>query len=272
MGIAVVRRPAVSGYFYPADAEELRRQVDGVLRADASPAAAQAVVVPHGSLRHAGRIAGAALARVAIPRRCIIIGPSHTGHGLSWSVMMHGAYRTPLGEVPIDAACMTALRARCPFLEPDRSAQAGEHAIEVLLPFLQRCAPADLAIAPLIAASEHFEECHRLAEALAQVVRMQEEPVLLIASTDLSHYEPRERAAAQDHALIEAIRSLDTDRLLGLVRDQGIRMCGVGATICVLEAAKALGARRGTLAAYGTSAEAGGDPDSVIGYAGICID
>ena len=185
--------------------------------------------------------------------------------------MTQGAYRTPLGEVPIDESCAVALRTRCSFLAQDDSAQMGEHAIEVLLPFLQRRAPDDLSIVPLITSSEDVEECHRVAVALAQVVRMQEEPVLLIASTDLSHYEPLERAAVQDHSLIEAIRSLETDRLLNLMRDQGIRMCGVGAVICVLEAAKALGAQGGTLAAYGTSADAGGDPHSTIGYAGMVI-
>ena len=272
MTVPSIRRPAVAGYYYPENPDELRRQVDGFLQAvDASPAPAQAVVVPHGSVRHAGRIVGAALAQVAMPRRCIIMGPSHTGHWLPWSLMAQGAYRTPLGEVPIDEACAAALHTRCSFLTQDSSAQMGEHAIEVLLPFLQRRARAELAIVPLIASSEDVEECHRVAEALAQVVRMQEEPVLLLASTDLSHYEPLERAAVQDHSLIEAIQALETNRLLGLVRDQGIRMCGVGAAICVLEAAKILGADRGTLVAYGTSADAGGDPHSVIGYAGIIV-
>ena len=106
---------------------------------------------------------------------------------------------------------------------------------------------------------------------LAQVIRRQEEPVLLIASSDLSHYEPRARVAQQDRHVIEAICALDEERLAREASQGALRMCGDGAVACVLTAARALGASRGTLIRYGTSADAGGDPDSAIGYAGIII-
>ena len=185
--------------------------------------------------------------------------------------MEGGAYRTPLGEVPIDVPGAEALRARCPFLEGDAWAQQGEHAIEVVLPFLQRLAPPDLAIVPIITGSRDEEEFKSLSEALAQVVRMQEEPVLLIASTDLSHYEPRERGAAHDRALLEAVRTLEGKALLRCVREQGIVMCGDGAAAAVLDAARTLGGSSATVVRYGTSAEAGGDPGSTTGYAGVVI-
>ena len=267
----VIRRPAVAGYYYPAEPLALARAVDEFARGDGPPQSAIGVVVPHGSYRHAGRILGQTLARVAIPRRCILLGPTHTGSWMPWSLMEAGAYRTPLGDVPIDERCAAALRARCPFLSPDAWAQRGEHAIEVVLPFLQRLGPRDLAIVPIVMGAEDRAECAQLATALAQVVRLQEEPVLLIASSDLSHYEPQARGAEQDHVLLEAMEHLETFAFLRRVHEEGVLMCGSGAVACVLDAAKALEARQARLSGYGTSAEAGGDPHSVIGYAGLII-
>ena len=269
----LIRRPAVAGYYYPAEPAALRQAIDAVTATSAPPGLARATVVPHGSYRHAGRVAGAAWSRVAIPRRCIILGPSHTESWMPWSLMERGAYRTPLGDVPIDEACADALRARAPFLEPDAWTQRGEHAIEVIVPFLQQLGPPDLAIAPIVmGATADPDEIAALATAIAQVVRMHEERVLLVASSDLSHYEPLTVGMRQDRELIAAISRLDGRALIDRVREEGIRMCGAHAVACVLEAARALGSSEASLAAYGTSAEAGGDPSSVIGYAGLIIE
>ena len=267
-----IRRPVVAGYFYPADPAALDEALDAMLGgspAEASPA--HALIVPHGSFRHAGAVAAAAWAAVRIPRRVILLGPSHTLSWMPWSIMESGAYRTPLGEVPIDEQGAAALRARCPFLAADAWAQQGEHAIEVVLPFLQRLGPADLSIVPVITGSNDREELSALSTALTQIVRMQEEPVLLVASTDLSHYEPEARSRELDAALLEAIRTLDGDALLRCARERQITMCGDGAAACVLDAARALGAVSARVARYGTSADAGGDPGSTTGYAGIVI-
>ena len=269
---ARIRRPVVAGYFYPADPAALNEALDAVLGgAQAAPAPAHALIVPHGSFRHAGTVAAAAWAAARIPRRVILLGPSHTGSWMPWSVMESGAYRTPLGDIPIDEQGAAALRARCPFLAADAWAQQGEHAIEVVLPFLQRLGPPDLAIVPVITGSGDREELSQLSTALTQVVRMQEEPVLLVASTDLSHYEPAARGAEMDRALLNAMRTLDGRILLDCVHERSIVMCGDGAAACVLDAARALGAASARVARYGTSADAGGDPGSTIGYAGVVI-
>ncbi|MBI1992408.1 MAG: AmmeMemoRadiSam system protein B [Candidatus Omnitrophica bacterium] len=267
----VVRRPAVAGYYYPADPVTLKEEIDACTATRRDPRAAFGALLPHGSFRHCGDILGATLSHVSIPRRCIVLGPSHTGSLIPWRLLVEGAYRTPLGDVPIDEACAQSLRERCPFLEDDPQAQQGEHAVEVLLPFLQRLGPEDLTVVPIVGGSERSEELQRVAEALAQVVRMQEEPVLLLASSDLSHYARREQASEQDHAVIDAICDMDDARLTHEIRRGPTRMCGYGAAACMLGAARALGARHGTLVSYGTSADAGGDPHSVIGYAGIVI-
>lgn len=271
MMTGAVRRPAVAGYFYPSDPSALAEQIDAHTRSDSPAMRAHALIVPHGSYRQAGDVIGRTFARVVIPRRCILLGPSHTGSWMPWSIMARGAYRTPLGDVVIDQRCADALRSRCAFLETDGWGQVGEHAIEVLLPFLQWRGPSDLAVVPIIMGSEHPEELSQLAQALMQVIRMQEEPVLLLASSDLSHYEPQARGSAQDRLVLERIGALDGPALMRIVEEESIRMCGVGAVACVLEASKRLGARRAIITSYGTSAEAGGDPCSVIGYAGVVI-
>ena len=272
MGVPMVRRPAVAGYFYPSDPTQLREQVDRFAKSDGTRVQARAVIVPHGSYRHSGAIAGAAFGRAVIPRRCIMIGPSHTGSWMPWSIVTGGAYRTPLGEVPIDAACAEALCARCSFLAADAWSQRGEHAIEVQLPFLQRLGPPDLSIVPIVTSADDAGEFVQLAQAIAQVVRMQEEPVLLVASSDLSHYEPQTRGADQDRALLEAIQAMDGASLVRLVQNDRVLVCGYGAVACVLDASRRLGAGTAQLVRYGTTADAGGDPNSVIGYASLLIE
>lgn len=184
---------------------------------------------------------------------------------------MDGAYRTPIGEIPIDAACAEALRRYCPFLSPDETWQRGEHAIEVVLPFLQRLAPTDLSIVPVIISCEDAAQWAQFSDALARVILMQEEPVLVIVSSDLSHYLPAPQTAARDRFLIEAIRTLEVAAFARAVREQAIAVCGASAIACWLGTMTRLGATVATLVAYGTSVETGGDPHSAIGYAGLTV-
>ena len=269
--VQMVRRPAVAGYFYPADPAALRERVDRLTQTSEMRHPAHAVIVPHGSYRHAGAIAGAVYGQVTIPRRCILLGPSHTGTWMPWSLMMAGAYRTPLGDVPIDEACAHALQVRCPFLEADAWSQRGEHAIEVQLPFLQRLGPPDLTVVPIVTSSNDPAVLAQLATALAQVMRMQEEPVLLIATSDFSHYERQAVVVERDRALLDTITQLDRVAFSRQVQADGVVMCGDSVVACVLEAARQLGAHKARVIRYGTSADAGGDPDSAIGYAGVII-
>ncbi len=265
-----IRRPAVAGYYYPQQPDLLADAVDGWVNPHVSTPAV-AVIVPHGSYRHSGAITGAVLSRVRVPRRCLIIGPSHIGRATPWSIMVTGAYRTPLGDVPIDQPLAEALQDRCPFLQSDEAAQRGEHAIEVQLPFLQRLAPADLTVVPIIMALGCEQESLQLAEAVAQVVRMVEEPTLLIASSDLSHYESQACGRIHDQAIIERICAMDSRGLVRYVREADVLMCGWGAVACVLDASQRLGVSVTDGVAYGSSDQAGGDPHSVIGYAGFVV-
>lgn len=261
------RRPGVAGFCYPAEPSALRQAARAMGGSRDTVAPAVAVIAPHGSWRQSGRMLGAAFAGVRVPRRCIIIGPSHAGV-MSSRIMCDGAYRTPLGEVPIEARAAEALRARCSFLQTD-DRHAGEHAVEVLLPLLQQVGPADLTVVPVILGSPTWQECALLGQAVAQVVRQQEEPVLLIASADLTHYETDAVVRAQDAVLLAAAAEIDAAGFWRAARGAGGVICGAAPVAVVLDAAKRLGAGRGALAGYATSTEAGGDPHSAIGYAGV---
>ena len=277
-----IRRPAVSGYFYPEDPQVLRQVVGHLLERVSEPSRVQGVVVPHGSLRQSGAVAGAVFGRIAIPRRCVIVAPSHAGSAMRWSLFARGGYRTPLGVVEIDEPFCATLLESCPFLEADPWGHRGEHAIEVILPFLQlaspssidpqaRAGPGALSIVPLVTSSDQPEEVAGVAQALEHAIRAQEEDVLLIASSDLSHYEAVESGREKDQRLIELILSKDGPALMREVQGGLAAMCGSGAVACVLMAATRLGATRTELIRYGTSLEAAGDPNSVTGYAGVTI-
>lgn len=268
---AGIRRPAVAGYFYPAEASVLTALLDEAVGLRPGLRPAHGLLLPHGSLARTQGVIAATLRDVLIPRRCIILGPSHTGSWMPWSLLKEGAYRTPLGDVPIDAPAAEALAVRCPFLEPDAWAQRGEHAVEVLVPWLQRLGPQDLTLVPLIFNAEEPHQLTLLATALAQVVRLLEEPVLLIASSDCSHYLTQLQAQEQDTKIISALCALDSGALTETLEEQKIVMCGWAAAVVLIEATRMLGSTQGQLTAYATSAQAGGDPHSVIGYGGVVI-
>ena len=185
--------------------------------------------------------------------------------------MAEGAYQTPLGDVVVDRALAAELSAACPLLADDRAAHQGEHAIEVVLPFLQWLAPDGLAIVPVVIGSDDPGECGQVAEALASVIGRSPEPVLLIASADLTHYEPRAVVEQKDTAILEAVRHLDVEELDHRLAQEPSVVCGRAIIRTAVGAAARLGATDAQVIRYATSADAGGDPHSAIGYAGILL-
>lgn len=266
-----VRRPAVAGYFYPADREALIRQIEAWTARYPVLSEACAVILPHGPYQRCGKVIGATLSRVRIPQTCVILGASHTDTAMRWSLLAGGAYQTPLGEVPVNESYAAFLKENCSFLEWDASNQRGEHAIEVVLPFLQALRPEHLDVVPIIINADEAEAFRQLARTLHTMIQSAKEPLLLIASSDLSHYEPYERLLLHDRLLLEAIQGLDAEAVVKCVEALKAKMCGYGAVACVLHAAKLLGANQVRLIEYATSRQAGGDPESVIGYAGLTI-
>ncbi len=232
--------------------------------------AAIGCVVPHAGYIYSGHVAGAVFARLDLPQRCIVMCPNHTGMGQPLAIMSRGAWATPLGPVPIDSDLSESLKQRLPLLAEDSDAHRAEHAIEVELPFLQLRKP-DITFVPIALGTGRYEVLEALGNAIAEVVRTQNERVLIIASSDMNHYENDRVTRVKDGKAIEAILALDPRGLFDVVMNEEISMCGFGPTVAMLTAAKQLGATRTELIKYATSGDVSGDRDMVVGYAGIMI-
>jgi len=273
---SAVRTPAVAGRFYPGGADELRREIREYTSGSVESGQISGIgcVAPHAGYIYSGAVAGAVYSRLEIPARCVILCPNHTGKGRPLAVMTSTTWQTPLGDVAADAEMGARLLRRFPALEEDGAAHRGEHAIEVQLPFLQ-ARQAELRIVPITVGTSNFDVLCGLGEALAEVIGEVEEDherkVLIVASSDMNHYESDAVTRVKDRKAIERVLAMDARGLWEVVMNEDITMCGFGPTIVMLTAAKFLGATSATLVKYATSGEVSGDYESVVGYAGIIV-
>ena len=272
-----VRQPAVAGRFYPANAQHLRAEVETytTVRADASAEfepkiRALGCVVPHAGYMYSGHVAGAVFRRLDLPRRAVILCPNHTGVGEPLAILSEGAWHTPLGDVPIDEAMANELKSRMSLLAEDQEAHRYEHALEVQLPFLQVLAPG-FQFVPITVGTSNFDALSALGVVIGSVAAEAGEPVLVIASSDMNHYESDDVTRVKDRRAIDRILALDPRGLYETVHQANISMCGYGPAVVMLTAAKKLGANHAELVRYATSGDVSGDRDMVVGYAGIAV-
>jgi MEMO1 family protein len=270
----MIRQPAVAGTFYPREPRELLARVQQFLdegRAENSTnsiADAVACLVPHAGYVYSGAVAGAVYARIKIPKRVVILGPRHRPGGANFAINSEGAWETPLGRATIDSDLARTLMSACPLLVGNDVAHRREHSLEVQLPFLQALSK-DFQFVPIAIGTLNFDELTELGHALAKVISNSTEPVLIVASSDLNHYESEEITHVKDHKAIDQMLALNPRGLHETVRRKGITMCGCGPAVTALTAALDLGATRAELVRYATSADVLGDRDEVVGYAGI---
>ena len=268
--VSTLRHPAVAGRFYPRDPEDLRAEVQSYLSPPGETVSPLGCVVPHAGYVYSGHVAGAVYARLDLPRRCILICPNHTGMGHPLAIMSIGAWETPLGRMPIDEPLAAALKERFPLLGEDAEAHRAEHGAEVQLPFLQTKNP-ESTFVPIALGTSRYEVLQALGVVIADVVKALAEPVLLIASSDMNHYENDTVTRVKDHKAIERILVMDAKGLYDVVMNEDISMCGFGPTVVMLTAARRLGAIGTELVRYATSGDISGDRDRVVGYAGIIV-
>jgi AmmeMemoRadiSam system protein B len=265
-----VRKPAVAGFFYPASPAEVDADLSALLEEVEPKVAPRALVVPHAGWVYSGRVAGAVYGRVALPRLAVLMGPNHTGLGPVGSIMSRGRWLVPGGAVPVAADLGRELLEASPDLREDLEAHAREHALEVQLPFLRRLRP-DLAFVPITLMRTDLEFCAAVGRAVASVVRAWPEPVLLISSTDLNHYESQEVGTRKDRLAIERILALDPEGLHRTVREHRISMCGIAPTTALLVALREVGGGRAELVRYMTSGDVSGEYRRVVGYCGVIV-
>ena len=268
----MIRLPAVAGRFYPEDPEVLRVAVDSYIAAgrDDKKIQARACLVPHAGYIYSGGVAGEVYRRIAVPSRVILLGPRHYPRGAALAVLSDGAWQTPLGTAPIDRLLAEKIVRAFPQLKEDAVAHSAEHSLEVQLPFLQRAVPC-FGFVPIVIGPAQWETLEALGYALARVIAAEREPVLLVASSDMNHYESDAITRVKDRKAIDQILALDPRKLFDTVRDENISMCGFAAAVVTLIAARDLGATRAELLRYATSGEVNGDMNEVVGYAGLVV-
>jgi len=266
----MLRLPAVAGRFYPSNPAELIALVHKYAKADshANPVRTKACLVPHAGYVYSGHVAGAVFARIALPKRLLILGVRHYPRGEPAAILSSGAWRTPLGDAPIDEALAAALLKACPLLREDSVAHSAEHSLEVQLPFLQVLTPG-FTFVPVALGTVRFEDLVAIGEALARVLEAAKEDVLLLTTSDLNHYEDDATTRVKDHKAIDQLLARDPRGLFDTCRSENISMCGLGPAAAMLTALKALGSRKSELVKYATSADVSRDRDAVVGYAGM---
>jgi MEMO1 family protein len=264
------REAMVAGQFYPGDPDELRETIASFICKPEVLLDAKAIVVPHAGYIYSGAVTGAVFSSVRLPRRIILLGPNHSGRGASLALAPTGTWETPLGAAAIDTKMNRKLIAACPELEEDAAAHRHEHSLEVQIPFLQMLQP-EFTFCAICIRRTNFSILEELGHALARVIDSLKEPVLLVASSDMTHYESKEDAARQDQYAIDRILAVDPVGLYKVVLDKDITMCGFAPAVAVLTACRDAGAASGHLIRYTNSGEASGDYARVVAYAGIAI-
>lgn len=265
----MTRQAVVASQFYPGDPAVLRQTLESLIPAVRDREEALAVVAPHAGYVYSGAVAGETYARVRIPETVVILGPNHHGHGEALALGTSD-WSMPLGPVPVERHLAAAILQRSRVIVDDDMAHRYEHSLEVQVPFLQYLQE-NLKIVPIVVSHVSFDICQEAALDLAAAIREFSGPVLIVASTDMTHYESRASAGSKDRLALERILAMDPRGLYETVIGNRISMCGIIPTTITLLAAMELGARQAELVRYTDSGEVSGDTTQVVGYAGLII-
>jgi len=267
-----IRKPQVAGQFYSSSKSKLKTEVELLLNKQPNRREVIACMMPHAGYMYSGKVAGKVASAIDIKEKIIIMGPNHTGYGEDFGVMTEGVWQMPFGDVSIDKELANAILNKSSYLKEDGLSHAYEHSLEVELPLLQYL-KGDFTIVPITFSPDDLKACKDIGMGIAGCIKELnlEGSVLIIASSDMTHYEPQSSVESKDRQAIEAILELDEDKLWERIHRFNISMCGYAPAITMLVASKSLGAKKSELVAYQTSGDVTGDYSSVVGYAGIII-
>lgn len=295
----MLRKPAVAGLFYDSNPEDLKRNIEECFNHKLGPGRIPELgisrdfekftnknqpnsqniniygsVVPHAGYTYSGPIAAHAYYKIVengYPETFVILCPNHTGLGTGISIFNEGKWNTPLGDVEIDEEFANEMISNSNFIDSDISAHVKEHSCEVHLPFLQYFSN-DFKIVPIVMWMQDMKSSSDIAEAIVKTTKNLKRSISIIASTDLTHYEPKSVAAKKDKFVLDAITDMDEFALLNAVETHKITMCGYGPTISTIKASRGLGAKKGEVLKYATSGDISGDFNSVVGYCSAIFD
>ncbi len=268
----MIRKPIVAGQFYPADPIALKKLIVSFdTKKTTKPQKAISCILPHAGYVYSGKVAAATLKSIEPAQTYIILGPNHTGYGAPCSIVKYGAWSTPFGLINIDTDLASQLLNNSKFLEEDEQAHAYEHSIEVELPLIQTILGPDFTFVPITLATGTDLVYKDISGAIAECVKKNGKKIMIIASSDMTHYEHQKDTTRKDEEAIKAILKLDEKLLLEKIEQFGITMCGYIPAVITIMASKLLGARQAELIDYQTSGDISGDYSSVVGYAGIVM-
>ena len=263
-----IRNPSVAGYFYPGTAAALKAALAKYIDKKAPKVEAVGLLCPHAGYQYSGAVTGAAISRIVFKDTFVIMGPTHSGLGEPFSVMPEGTWRTPLGDVEVDAELAQKIIDLSQYAKADYEAHREEHAVEVQLPFLQYIKP-DVKIVPVILAGASLAIYREIGHAVARAIKETKKSVVILASGDMTHYEPAEKAREKDMKAVESMLALDEAELTQRYNNLHITMCAHGPVTTLIAAAKELGVTGAELVDYRNSGDGTGDYSSVVGYAGV---
>lgn len=265
-----VRESAVAGHFYPGTRAQLLAMLDKFVPEEKKKQA-RAVISPHAGYVYSGQVAGRTFSKVIIPDTVVLLGPNHTGYGAAYSVAGHTKWQTPLGEVGIDKRLAKRLLDESDYLEEDNQAHLQEHSLEVQVPFLQYLNPRVKIVPIALSGPPENPAWSEIGLIIAKTIRESGQEVLIVASSDMTHYEDQASAENKDRYALDAIKALNERLLAKRIEERNISMCGYAAVMISLIASKHLGAATAEVVEYRTSGEVSGDYGQVVGYAGVII-
>jgi len=279
--MAKIRRPTQAGAFYEGDAEALKAQIENCFLKEFGPKKLPAVnksgprrviglVCPHAGYMYSGSVAANAyyeLAQDGKPDTVVVLGPNHTGYGSALAVMNEGFWRTPLGDVEIDGETANQIVRETRLVDVDDVAHRFEHSIEVQLPFLQYLYGSAWKFVPICFQMQDLSSAVEVGNALVEVLA--DKNAVVIASSDMTHYEPQRSASTKDLAALKAVEAMDEKRFYSIIEAQNVTACGYGPISAVIASAKGLGAKEAKLLCYKSSGDVTGDYSSVVGYAAV---
>jgi len=264
------RRPAVAGSFYPGSEGEIAAMLATLVDEGAPREQVIGAMSPHAGWIYSGRGAGLLFSRIEIPPTVVVLGPNHRGAGADVAIMAEGSWELPGGEVRLDTELARRILDRCGFMEDDPRAHAGEHSLEVQLPFLRRFRP-DFRLVPIALGRVSYEQCEELGAALAAAVADFGGETLVVASSDMTHFESAEAAKKKDQLALDRMLALDPAGLYRTVTKNRITMCGFIPATVMLVYARARGATSAKLLDYRNSGDVTGDRREVVAYAAVTV-
>ena len=278
-----IRRPSQAGMFYAGNAEDLKKQIEECFLhkfgpgkipkvAEKGPRKIVGLICPHAGYMYSGPVAAHAYYRLAIdgkPETFVIMGPNHMGYGSAIALMNEGIWRTPLGDIEIDYDTASKILRFSELIDIDDTAHRYEHSIEVQLPFLQYLYSSEFKFVPIAFLMQDLKSCREIGKALAKALEGRN--AVIIASTDMTHYEPHEEASRKDRLALNAVEKMNEEEFYSTIESYRISACGYGPVIALMAASKLLGVKKAEILCYRTSGDIVGDYSSVVGYASACF-